>query len=111
MARATARFCGSTPISRGCGSLNIPSVGCRGRADDTGGAVLVKLATLDEMHSFFHKSFDLIHGERSWVEMTSGQEPVMSDESISRRTCYDPDLWVVESKTGKGRHSVARGWF
>jgi len=59
MARLTARFLGSTPYLARCG-LYIPAVLVVPRhGDDTGGAVLVKLATFGwKCTAFFIKSFE-----------------------------------------------------
>jgi len=101
MARLTARFWVDAYLAR-LRVYDIPAF-VVAHGDDTGGAVLVKLATLDGNAQLFHKSFDLISGERAWVEMTSGQEPDV-DESISRQRGYDPDLWVIEVEDRQGRH-------
>ena len=42
--------------------------------DDTAGAVLVKLNTLDGRAQVFQRSFDLMSGERSWVILAEGEE-------------------------------------
>ena len=101
MARLTARFWVDAYLAR-LRVYDIPAF-VVAHGDDTGGAVLVKLATLDGNAQLFHKSFDLISGERTWVEMTSGQEPYV-DESISRQRGFDPDLWVIEVEDRQGRH-------
>ncbi|MEW9918433.1 DUF1491 family protein [Marimonas sp. MJW-29] len=71
--------------------------------DDTGGAVLVKLSTLDGQAVVFQRSFDLMSGERRWVELARGAEPDM-DEVINRQRGFDPDLWVIEVEDRHGRH-------
>lgn len=71
--------------------------------DDTGGAVLVKLATLDGAARLFQRSFDLMSGERRWVELTSGAEPEV-DAAVTRQRGFDPDLWVIEVEDRQGRH-------
>ncbi len=71
--------------------------------DDTGGAVLVKLSTLDGRAQVFQRSFDLTSGDRMWVELTSGPERDV-DEAITRQRGFDPDLWVIEVEDPKGRH-------
>ena len=73
------------------------------RGDDTAGAVLVKLNTLDGKATCYQRSFDLITGERRWVELTSGEEAKV-DEAISRQRSFDPDLWVLEVESREGRH-------
>ncbi|MCP4820942.1 MAG: DUF1491 family protein, partial [Shimia sp.] len=42
--------------------------------DDTAGAVLVKLNTLDGQAKVFERSFDLMSGERRWVVLSEGEE-------------------------------------
>lgn len=71
--------------------------------DDTGGAVLVKLATLDGKAIVLHRSFDLMTGDRQWVELASGVEREV-DETITRQRGFDPDLWVIEVEDRQGRH-------
>lgn len=101
MARLTARFWVDAYLAR-LRVYDIPAF-VVAHGDDTGGAVLVKLATLDGNAQLFQKSFDLISGERTWVEMTSGQE-LEVDASISRQRGFDPDLWVIEVEDRQGRH-------
>ncbi|WP_170350375.1 MULTISPECIES: DUF1491 family protein [Ruegeria] len=71
--------------------------------DDTAGAVLVKLNTLDGRAVAFQRSFDLMSGERKWVELSSGAEMDV-DEAIRRQRSFDPDLWVIEVEDRQGRH-------
>ena len=71
--------------------------------DDTAGAVLVKLNTLDGQATAFQRSFDLMTGDRSWVELSSGGEADV-DAAIIRQRSFDPDLWVIEVEDRQGRH-------
>lgn len=71
--------------------------------DDTGGAVLVKLATLDGQAVLFQRSFDLMTGDRRWVELSSGVERDV-DDAIARQRSFDPDIWVIEVEDRQGRH-------
>lgn len=71
--------------------------------DDTAGAVLVKLNTLDGQAIAFQRSFDLLSGDRKWVELSSGTEADV-DEAIRRQRSFDPDLWVIEVEDRQGRH-------
>ncbi len=71
--------------------------------DDTAGAVLVKLNTLDGQAVAFQRSFDLMSGVRKWVELSSGAERDV-DEAIQRQRSFDPDLWVIEVEDRQGRH-------
>ena len=106
MARLTARFWVDAYLAQ-LRVYDIPAF-VVAHGDDTGGAVLVKLATLDGNAQLFQKSFDLISGERTWVEMTSGQEQEV-DASISRQRSFDPDLWVIEVEDRQGRHLLHEG--
>lgn len=71
--------------------------------DDTAGAVLVKLNTLDGSASAFQRSFDLLSGDRKWVELAGGPEAEV-DDAIARQRGFDPDLWVIEVEDRQGRH-------
>lgn len=71
--------------------------------DDTAGAVLVKLNTLDGQAVAFQRSFDLMSGARKWVELSSGAEGDV-DDAIQRQRSFDPDLWVIEVEDRQGRH-------
>ncbi|MEX0318512.1 MAG: DUF1491 family protein [Ruegeria sp.] len=71
--------------------------------DDTAGAVLVKLNTLDGQAVAFQRSFDLMSGERKWIELSSGPETDV-DAAIQRQRGFDPDLWVIEVEDRGGRH-------
>lgn len=71
--------------------------------DDTGGAVLVKLNTLDGRARAFTRSFDLTTGGRSWIELAAGPEAEV-DAAIGRQRGFDPDLWVIEVEDRDGRH-------
>lgn len=71
--------------------------------DDTGGAVLIKLATLDGQAQAFQRSFDIMTGARTWMTLAEGAEPDV-DAAIARQRSYDPDLWVIEVEDKQGRH-------
>lgn len=73
--------------------------------DDTGGAVLVKLNTLDGCGTLFQRSFDLMSGARQWVALETGQEGDL-DAAIARQRGFDPDLWVIEVEDKAGRHML-----
>jgi len=70
--------------------------------DDTGGAVLIKLNTLDGQARLMQRSFDLMRGERAWVELIAGDEAAV-DASVARQREFDPDLWVIEVEDRSGR--------
>ncbi|ETA50479.1 DUF1491 family protein [Ponticoccus alexandrii] len=71
--------------------------------DDTAGAVLVKLATLDGQARAFTRGFDLMTGARQWTELAAGPEAEV-DAAIARQRGFDPDLWVIEVEDRQGRH-------
>ena len=71
--------------------------------DDTAGAVLVKLNTLDGAATAYQRSFDLMTGDRKWVELSGGAEADV-DAAIAKQRSFDPDLWVIEVEDAKGRH-------
>lgn len=71
--------------------------------DDTGGAVLIKVATLDGQARLYQRSFDLMTGERAWIVLSEGDEADV-DGSIRRQREMDPDLWVIELEDRAGRH-------
>lgn len=71
--------------------------------DDTAGAVLVKLNTLDGQARLFQRSFDMMSGARTWVTLAEGEERAV-DEAIAKQRSFDPDLWVIEVEDRAGRH-------
>ncbi len=71
--------------------------------DDTAGAVLIKLATLDGNATVYQRGFDIMTGARHWSELTSGPEREV-DSAIDRQRSFDPDLWVIEVEDRAGRH-------
>lgn len=73
------------------------------RGDETAGAVLVKLNTLDGKAVSFQRSVDLMTGARAWVMLAEGPEAEV-DASITRQAGFDPDLWVIEVEDRTGRH-------
>ena len=101
MARLTARFWVDAYLAR-LRMFDIPAF-VVAHGDDTGGAVLVKLATLDGNAVLFQRSFDLMSGERVWVELAKGPETDV-DAAIGRQRGFDPDLWVIEVEDRAGRH-------
>ncbi|MEP3674214.1 DUF1491 family protein [Sulfitobacter sp.] len=101
MARLTARFWVDAYLAR-LRMYDIPAF-VVAHGDDTGGAVLVKLSTLDGQAVLFQRSFDLMSGDRIWVELSKGAEHDV-DEAVSKQRSFDPDLWVVEVEDRAGRH-------
>ena len=101
MARLTARFWIDAYLAR-LRLTDIPAF-VVAHGDDTGGAVLVKLNTLDGQAQVFQRSFDLATGARAWVTLAEGEEAEV-DAAIARHRGFDPDLWVVEVEDRAGRH-------
>ncbi len=71
--------------------------------DDTAGAVLVKMNTLDGQATAFQRGYDLNSGARIWETLANGPEPEV-DAAITRQRNFDPDLWVIEVEDRAGRH-------
>jgi hypothetical protein len=72
------------------------------RGDATAGAVIVKCATLDGQAQAWQRSFDLMTGARNWVVLTKGAEAEV-DAVLARQRSRDPDLWLIEVESRKGR--------
>ena len=101
MTRLTAKFWVQAYMTR-LELAGIPAY-VTAHGDDTAGAVLVKLATLDGQATAFQRSFDLMSGARNWVVLAKGAEPEV-DAALARQRGFDPDLWVVEVEDRHGRH-------
>ncbi|MEP4035441.1 MULTISPECIES: DUF1491 family protein [unclassified Pseudophaeobacter] len=101
MPRLTARFWVDAYLAR-LRFQDIPAF-VTAHGDDTAGAVLVKLNTLDGQAQSFHRSYDLMSGARKWIEHASGFETDV-DAAIRRQQEFDPDLWVIEVEDRAGRH-------
>lgn len=71
--------------------------------DNTAGAVLVKLNTLDGNATVYQRSFDLMTGERTWMALSEGAEAAV-DATIARQRQFDTDVWVIEVEDRQGRH-------
>jgi len=105
MARLTAEFWVQAYLAR-LRFMEIPAF-VVAHGDDTGGAVLVKLNTLDGRAQAFQREFDLMTGARAWVELSAGPEAEV-DAAIARQRGFDPDLWVIEVEDRAGRHLLAQ---
>ncbi|SCZ70425.1 DUF1491 family protein [Epibacterium ulvae] len=101
MARLTAEFWVQAYLTR-LRLYDIPAF-VTSHGDDTAGAVLVKLNTLDGEAVAYHRTYDLLSGERMWDQLSSGGE-VTVDQAIARQKEFDPDLWVIEVEDRAGRH-------
>ena len=101
MTRLTAKFWVQAYMAR-LEFAGIPAY-VMAHGDDTAGAVLVKLATLDGQATAFQRSFDLMSGERKWVVLAEGAERDV-DAALQKQRSFDPDLWVIEVEDRHGRH-------
>ena len=72
------------------------------RGDDTAGAVIVKVATLNGQAQAFQRSFDLLLDARRWVTLIAGPEAEV-DATLARQRARDPDLWLIEIEDRAGR--------
>ncbi|MGR3815482.1 MAG: DUF1491 family protein [Cognatishimia activa] len=101
MTRLTAEFWVSAYLNR-LRLYEIPAFVVT-HGDDTAGAVLVKLNTLDGNAKAFQRSFDLMSGERAWMVLAEGAESDV-DAALAKQRSFDPDLWVIEVEDREGRH-------
>jgi hypothetical protein len=108
MPRLTARFWIDAYLAR-LGQVNIPAF-ITAHGDDTGGAILVKLNTLDGRAMLYQRSFDPGTGARVWLPLAEGAEASV-DAAIARQRRTDPDLWVVEVEDRAGRHLLDEDGF
>ncbi|MEO0911476.1 MAG: DUF1491 family protein [Pseudomonadota bacterium] len=69
--------------------------------DDTAGAVIVKLNTLDGYAAAWQRALTL-EGARAWQVLAEGAEADV-DAALARQRGYDPDLWVIEVEDREGR--------
>ncbi len=72
------------------------------RGDDTSGAVIVKLATMDGQARAFVRRWDFATDLRRWEVLAEGDEPAV-DAALTREGARDPDLWVIEVEDRAGR--------
>ncbi len=76
------------------------------KGDADGGAVLVKVATLDGCARLYAPA-RAGEGERIWLDLSAGslgEDEREVDCYARKRTETDPDLWVVEIEDKQGRH-------
>lgn len=101
MTRLTAEFWVQAYLRRL--SLHTIPAFVTAHGDNTAGAVLVKLNTLDGQAKAFVRQFDLMTGDRTWQVLADGAESDV-DASISKQRSFDRDLWVIEVESRDGRH-------
>ena len=78
------------------------------RGDEAGGAVIVKMATLNGQAQAFQRVTDLSSGGRSWDVLAEGDEASV-DAVITRARARDRDLWVIEVEDRQGRTLLEDG--
>lgn len=71
--------------------------------DNTAGAVLVKLNTLNGQAVLYQRVFDLMSDTRHWDVLAEGVEAEV-DAAVARQRGFDSDIWVVEVEDRLGRH-------
>ncbi|MEM8691799.1 MAG: DUF1491 family protein [Pseudomonadota bacterium] len=103
MTRLTSRFWVDAYLAR-LRLMDVPAF-VVSHGDDTAGAVLVKLNTLDGRGQLFQRSFDLQTGDRKWTVLAEGDEAEV-DASVVQQRGFDPDLWVIEVEDRAGRHML-----
>ncbi|TQF00393.1 MAG: DUF1491 family protein [Spiribacter salinus] len=101
MSRLTSDFWVHAYLSR-LRLREIPAFVVR-HGDDTAGAVLVKLNTLDGKATAFQRRFDLMSDRRVWEELAKGNEGDV-DAALRRQAGFDPDAWIIEVEDRDGRH-------
>lgn len=101
MTRLTAEFWVQAYLRR-LSLYNIPAF-VTAHGDNTAGAILIKLNTLDGQARAFVRQYDLMTGERTWQVLADGTEADV-DASIVRQRGFDNDLWVIEVEDREGRH-------
>jgi hypothetical protein len=75
------------------------------KGDPDGGAVLVKVATLDGRARLYAPA-RVGEGARIWIDLSAGslgEREADVDAYARRRAGTDPDLWVVEIEDRQGR--------
>jgi hypothetical protein len=97
--RLTARFWVDAYLTR-LRLADVPAY-VLAHGDDTGGAVLVKVATLDGRASLWARRFDPLGERRDWVQDMTGDESEI-DARVARERARDRDLWVIEIESRSG---------
>jgi hypothetical protein len=101
MTRLTAEFWVQAYLRRL--SLHTIPAFVTAHGDNTAGAVLVKLNTLNGQARAFVRQFDMMTGDRTWQVLEDGAEADV-DASIAKQRGFDSDLWVIEVEDREGRH-------
>lgn len=75
------------------------------KGDPDGGAVLVKVSTLDGRAHLYAPARNG-EGEKIWMDLSAGQlgvEEAAIDAYARKRAESDPDLWIIEIEDRAGR--------
>ena len=72
------------------------------RGDETAGAVMVKLATLDGQARVYARGYDFEADATLWGEWMAAPEAEV-DAALAAERRRDPDLWIVEIEERTGR--------
>src|SRR5690606_27436184 len=74
------------------------------RGDETAGAVLIRVSTLDGQGALWQRGPGGLDGERgAWVELACGADAEL-DDVVARQRRFDRDLWVIEIEDKAGRN-------
>ncbi|MHA1165026.1 MAG: DUF1491 family protein [Alphaproteobacteria bacterium] len=93
---------------RRCSFNGAPAVIAR-RGQGDGGAIYIKINTLDSQASIYGPApagLDASSTERRW-SLCSGEGAVSdaeADSYLQRQADFDPDIWVIEVEDRNGRH-------
>lgn len=101
MSRLTSSFWVSAYLTR-LRLHDIPAFVVK-HGDDTAGAVLVKLNTLDGHAQAFQRRFDFMTDRRAWELLAEGEDTTV-EASLAKQRKMDPDVWIIEVEDRLGRH-------
>lgn len=82
--------------------FDIPAFVVR-HGDDTAGATLIKLNTLDGRAQLFERGYDILEDRSAWRQHSAGTEADI-DAALATQRASDPDLWIIEVEDRAGRH-------
>lgn len=71
------------------------------RGDETAGAVLIKVATLDGRAALWARQWDFQTDTTGWVRRDEAPEAEI-DAIMARERAADPDLWLLEAEARDG---------
>lgn len=79
------------------------------RGDNTSGAILVRVSTLDGYGKIFTRNPSQ-NGQQIWTEIAHDTDAALN-ERIAKEQRFDPDLWVLELEDRSGRHLLEEDGF